>query len=509
MSGPGRASNRERIARGIAWNAIYQVVEVALAFGAMLVLVRIIPPEEYGRWSAVLGILTVLNALGFAGFAGQALQVPDGQEPDWSLHCSAGLYLQIGLTLICLAVAAACGLAPAYRAVAPLLGIAAVGLLLDWPAQLRAVMLRRELDFRRLKLLLAAATIAKLGVTLALGVAGGGAYALVLGGNVVTALPLAADLLASGWRPRRGWWRWPDWVAYRRALDFGLQQAGSALLAGARGGLEAAVLPHALGYGGMGLLDRARALFAGTIGRVAHVLLETAYPLLARGAGDPRVFAARATLFVQVLLLGLAPAALYVGLEGPELSRLLYGSRWTAADPLIWPAALGTLGLAMSGVGSAVLLAGGRLRLCLALDVAAALVAAPMLVVAGAGGGLVAYAWGIAAGQLLAGGTALAFASPLLAAGWVRATVVPPLAAGLLGVAVVSALGAIEPRLPLAARVGLHAATYGVVVAIALRGLFPRQLASVLRRVPGGGRLSGWLGLPAAPAASGSPRPGW
>jgi len=57
----------------------------------MLVLVRIIPPVEYGRFGAVLGLLMLLNSFGFGGFVAQAMQLPDGREPDWSLHWSAGL----------------------------------------------------------------------------------------------------------------------------------------------------------------------------------------------------------------------------------------------------------------------------------------------------------------------------------------------------------------------------------------------------------------------------------
>ncbi len=248
-----------RVARGLAWGTAHQLVEVALAFLAMLALVRIIPPEEYGRWSALLGILAVLNALGFAGFAAQALQVAEAEEPDWSLHYSVGLYIQGSLMLACHALGALCWFSAAYRPIAPLLHLAAFGLLLDWPAQLRAVMLRREMDFRRLKILMTCSTLLKLATTLVLGVAGAGAYALVLGANVVTALPLAVDLLAvRRWRPRRGWWHWPDWAAYGKARRFGLQQLGSGILGSLRGGLEAAVLPHALGYGPMGLLDRAR-----------------------------------------------------------------------------------------------------------------------------------------------------------------------------------------------------------------------------------------------------------
>jgi O-antigen/teichoic acid export membrane protein len=500
MSGAS-LSRRRLVARGIAWNSWYQLFETVLALGAMLVLVRIIPPAEYGRYGAALGLLALLNSFNFGGFAAQALQLPDGREPEWSLHWSAGFYIQMALMLACHGLAGLCWLFPDYRLIAPLLHLAAFGLVIDWPAQLWAVMLRRRLDFRRLKVLFACSTALKLLVTIVAGLAGGGASAIVLGANVVTPLPLAIDLLfIHGWRPSAGWWRWPEWVLYRAALRFGFQRSGSALLAGTRGALESLVLPGAVGFVPIGLLNRARALFASTVGRVGQVLLETAYPLLPRYAADAKLFARQATLFGQIILLAVLPGALYLGLEGPALSRLLYGERWIAADPLIWPAALAGLGMGLFGAGSGVLLAANQLTVCLLVDALAAALSVPVAAVAWAGGGVVAYAWAVAAAQLAAGAIALVVASPRLVPGWVRSAVAPPVCGSLLGVIVVllaQQVGLVSALIP---RLCAETCLYGATVAVALRGMFPGPLGTVLSRIPGGERLSGWLRLPGAPA---------
>jgi PST family polysaccharide transporter len=469
----------------------------------MMILVRIIPPAEYGRFGAALGLLALLNSFNFVGFVAQALQLPDGQEPDWSLHWSAGLYIQMSLMVVCHGLAALCWLAPGYRAIAPLLHLAAFGLVLDWPAQLWTAMLRREMDFRRLKVLHACSTTLSLLVTVIAGLAGCGAYAIVLGGNVVTPLPLAVDLLlVRRWRPGPDWWGWPDWARYRPALRFGLQQSGSALLGATRGAIESMVLPGAVGFVAMGLLNRSRALFTNTIGRVWHILVETGYPLLPRYVGDPKLYARHATLFCQILMLVLLPGALYLGLEGPALSRLLYGERWIAADPLLWPGALAGLGLGLFGAGSSVLLAASRLRSCLLLDALAAGLSVPIIAVAWAGGGIGAYAWAVAAGQLAVGTIALSVASSRLAAHWVHSALVPPAVGSLLAIAAVVILersGVVSAPIP---RLCLATCLYGLTVAAALRRLFPGPLATLLSGVPGGGRVSRWLRLPVASAVS-------
>jgi len=496
--GREKGDSRQLAARGVTWNALSQFFEVGVSFAAMLVLVRLLPPAEYGRAGAAVGLLTLLNAFGFAGFVAQALQLPADEEPDWSLHWSMGLYIQGALVLACHAVAGLCWLSSAYRPIAPLLHLAALGFAFDWPARLSATMLRRELDFPRSKVLLGASTLLHLGTAIAGAALGAGAYALVLGANVLTPVPFAVDLLLiRRWRPRPGWWRWPGRAACRRALAFGFQQTGAALLSSARGAVESAVLPRAVGYASIGLLNRAQALSAGTVGRVGNVLVETAYPFLPRYAGDPAAYARQATLFVQVLAMAMLPGVAYVGLEGRALSRLLYSERWAAADPLIWPSALGALGAAMFGVGSAVLLARSELRRSLALSALATLLTVPTVAVAWTSGAVLPYAWALAAGQLAGGAVALAAAGRRLVPGWLWSA---PLPAAIGSAAAAGAVLAARPLLPSgwppAAHLAAETLVYGLALVLVLRLGFAAPLAGLLQRVPGGPRTSRWLGLP-------------
>src|SRR5262249_28642647 len=346
-------------------------------------------------------------------------------------------------------------------------------------------------------------TCLKLGVTIAMALAGAGASAIVVGSNVVTPIPLTIDLfLVRRWRPRPGWWRSPDWRAYRPALRFGFQQSASALLAAARGAVEAAVLPMTVGYTAIGLLNRARALLTSTVGRVANILAETAYPLLPRYAADARRFAAYATLFARTLMLVAVPGIAYVALEGRWLSRIVYGERWVAADPLIWPAAVAALGLTAFSVGLSVLLATSRLRVCLLLDAAAAAVSLPLVLVAWMGHGVVAYAWAAATGQFVTGVASLVAASHLFEPGWIRMALVPPMLGSVVAIGAVTIVDRIAPTASLGVRVGLDMIVYGLVLGTTIRGLFARDLRAVLDYVPGGRRLGGWLRLPGRPAIS-------
>lgn len=493
---PRPPGDKELVVRGIAWTSGYRVFASLAQFGAMLVLVRIIPPAEYGRAGAIVGLLTLVNIFSCGVFINQALQLRDGEEPNWSLHWRAGFWLQAVLFVVTNALATALWFSPDHRSIAPLMHLASLGLLFEGASSLRGAMLRRAMAFRRIRILDGIGKLASILVMLSLGVAGWGAFAIVLGANVVPAVPGAVDLLlVKRWRPDAGWFRFPDWREYKPAIKFGLQQSGSGLLHALRGALEAFVFPGRLGFVSLGLLQRAQALFGSTVGQANGIFAETVYPLLPRHASNRARYSKIATRFLQVVCMVVIPGAVFVGWQGKALLRLLYGQKWIAADPLILPAVLIGAGLCLFASGYKVLLAKTELRRCFALDIAGALLTAPMILIVVLGGDTVVYAWALAAGQLSAAAVAIAVAAPLFEPRWVRAVFLPPVSSAAIAFLSVHFVFELD-RLPLGAAVVVRAMLFAVIAALTVRLLFPDVMTLAMRGVPGGERLSKWLRLP-------------
>ncbi len=491
------AQSRKRlIAHGVFWNSAFQVFVVAVSFGSMLVLVRVIPPSEFGRATAATGILALINCFNCSYFITQAVQLREGEQPDWRAHWRAGFYIQMALTLVCNLVAGVAWLLHGYRPIAPLLHLASLGLLVDWPNQLSFAMLRRDMDFKRMRLVQGIAVLVTAGASVLLGFKGAGAYAMIFGTNVLHGLPFGFYLLViRRWRPPADWWRWPDWAAYGYALRFGGKLSASALLTAARGMLEALVLPGTIGYEAMGLLSRAQVLFTTTFGRVNNLVVETVYPLLPRSAGDPVQFARHATLFAQTMLLVSIPGAVFVGLQGPELSRLLYGQKWIAADPLLWPGTVFAWGVSVLLVFGSVLLAASRMRVWFIVSLLGAALCLPAILVALFGGATLAYAWALAGGQVAAVIVAMVLASALLEKGWVRRALAPPVITSALAATALLVTRQFDVNLQLIPRLCVHALVYALLFVLSMRFLFLSALVEVVRRLPGGKRIGTCLAL--------------
>jgi O-antigen/teichoic acid export membrane protein len=493
------AERHRLMVRGLQWGVLFQAVEVVISFGAMLILVRVIPPGDYGRAAAVVGVLGILAIFNTHLFIGHALQLPEGETPDWSLHWAMAFYLQLALFLICHAIAGICWLFPAYLPMAKLLHVAAFGVMFDAAGQLGATMLRRELQFKRLKTIGTVGVFCSVVAIVGLALSGARAYAIVVGRNVVPSLPFAIDLIfVRRWRPKPGWWRLREWREYSAAAKFGSQRVAGGIVGGLHDAADAALLPALIGFSGIGLVNRAQALFGSTVGRVGSVLADTVYPFLPRETSHPERFAFYATLYLQLTLLLALPGALFVGQQGQLLSRVLYGGKWIAADPLMFPGAVIGFAGALNTAAAGVLLAGGYVRTCLLLEAVGFVAAVPAWWVAWSTPGLSTYTWVLAGSQLAVAVGALLLSGHLLEPKWFRTTALPPFVAGGVGAAIVALMTPMVIAWRPALQIGAEAAAFWATVLAVLRVCFVEVLETLLAHVPGGERCRAWLGLQAS-----------
>jgi O-antigen/teichoic acid export membrane protein len=321
----------ERARLAVVWTTGLNLFRDIVQFGVMLVMVRRLPHEAYGQFGLVNTILGFMMVFSSREFIAHTLVIREDADLNYGEQFLAGCVVQTTLCLGCNAVALALWRSPAYAPVAPLLHAMSPIFLLDLPSELRVRMLERALEWRRLRTIEAAGVTGAAALTLVLGLAGAGVYALLIPSFVVPTA-FAIDLfLVAGWRPT---WRWrPE--RYRASRRFGTQRVLSVSFVSASNLVESTILARSVGYAVLGVFGRAVGMATLLCGRASSLLMASLYPVLARIPPRSESYQRVSGLVLRVVVWFVVPAAALGSLLGSDLVRTLYGSRWLSVIPLV------------------------------------------------------------------------------------------------------------------------------------------------------------------------------
>jgi len=388
-SGSARELGEATLA-GIRWISGARAAAEVTAFASSLVLARLIPPADFGR--AVIALLPIwlAVALNTNGIAASLVQLRSIRRAHLEAAASTALVLGGVLTL------ASALLAPAVAA--PLFGARTAHLIhLTSPvwmlAGLSAVgqaMLQRRLDFRRIGFVEVAALLTGSTTAVALAVAGLDGESLVLG--ALTAVTVDGVLyLALGFLVRPRW----NGAAARELASFSLPVAASSLVYTVFRNVDYAILGLRLSASQVGFYSRAFQLGVDYQAKVSTVMLRVAYPVYSRTESDEDMRALR-TRIVRMHATILIPLLGALVALAPTVVPLLFGNQWQPSVFLTQILAFAGIAAALTTGRGPILLALGRAKALLALNVVELLFYAAV-VFALAPYGLVAVAFGVVA----------------------------------------------------------------------------------------------------------------
>ncbi|HEX3743278.1 MAG TPA: oligosaccharide flippase family protein [Bryobacteraceae bacterium] len=316
---------------GVLWVTGLNVFRDVLQFGTMLVLVRLLAPSAYGEFSLVSSVMVFFTVFSFRSFLEHTLQLRPGEFVDYQSHFTAGAFLQLGMCALVNLAAFLMRYLPKYAAIAPALHATSVFFVLDWAGEFRVKMLERELDWKRLRTLQATGLAGNSMLAIVLAKLGFGVYALVLPGMMAT-LPFIWDLFFRyRWRPD---WTW-NGTRYRAAWSYGWTRIMAGMLTTARPVMEGAVIVQFTGFAQLGFMSRAVGLSVLCCQKMPGVLTLTLYPVITRLARKSEAFERANALVLRLVGWMAIPCAMLFSLVAHPLVRLVYGSKWDAAIPLL------------------------------------------------------------------------------------------------------------------------------------------------------------------------------
>lgn len=355
----------------LLWGGGFTLLRDIAQFATMLVMVRLLSPDDYGSAALAQSIIGLISVVSFGTLVTHAFQLHDPSEVDWQAHFTAAAV--INSTLFCLTLVLAWGLSFSDRyhsAALPLAGLAVV-LLVEIPGTLRHRMLETRHEWKRFRILVIIGTLLALVIGLIVAYQGGGVWALVVQVPIF-GLPAAIDLFWHGkWQPN---WSW-SWARYRNTAKFGVNRMGAAAVMRGKQTVEQTLLAGAYDFGALGVFTRSIGLATLVAGRIGSVTMMSLYPVITRAEQRSDRFQRMAGLVLRGVCWTTIPAAILLALCAEDVVALLYGPKWHAVMPLLPFAAVG---VALSGIGttlSSLLLASNAVKASLLIDLISACIA--------------------------------------------------------------------------------------------------------------------------------------
>lgn len=465
--------------RAVVWAFLSTAGTRLITLVSLTVLARLLAPADFGLLAFALVYITYAETIGDLGTAVALIYWKDRRDDAAQVTFIINLMMGVlwcGLTLL---------LAPYIAdffnnaAAAPIVRVLAVGFLIKFLGNTHDALAQKDLRFR-------ARAVPELGLagtkailSIALAVAGFGAWSLVWGHLAgITAWTLAAWVIVP-WRPR---------LSIPRGLFAPMLRYGRGIVAV---NLIAAVVHHAdmaivgrmLGSVALGLYQVAYKLPEATITVIMWVVSKVLFPTFSRMTSDSDLRRAylQALTYVSVITV---PVAGGLALTAEPLVRVIFGPNWMEAAPLLrWLAVYAGLRSIGTHAGD-ILKATGRTGLLAGIGLIKAAVLVPALIWA-ARFDVATVAMTLAAVTAVTIGFNIAIVMRLLhfGVGALGRALRPSLVSGFVLVAAVVALLRFAPPLPsavaLPAIVVTGISAYAAALFVFDRGLFLDILRTV------------------------------
>ena len=327
---PGGPSLGRVAASGALVTMGSQLAKIAVQFGGIVLLARLLTPRDYGLVAmvvAIIGVGEVLRDFGLSSAAIQAKHLSPAQR-DNLFWINSG----IGLSLAAIVFLSADAIAVFYRE--PLLrhvarAISVTLLLNGLTTQFRAH-LNREMRFGQLAFADVTGQLLGLGAAVAVALAGWGYWALVVQALVQASTLLALMALATRWLPglpKRN-------VEMRGLLRFGGNLVASQLLIYFSTNLGQILIGNRLGPVPLGHYNRAFALLMMPLTQLNAPATTVALPVLSRLHDDSARYSAFLLRGQAALMHFIIAIFAFACAQAGPLIHLVLGGHWAMTVPI-------------------------------------------------------------------------------------------------------------------------------------------------------------------------------
>jgi PST family polysaccharide transporter len=384
-------------ARGTAITLLVQVLRVVVQFGSVVVLARLLVPEDFGLVAMVTAVIGLADLVRDLGLSTAAMQSPTLSEGERDNLFWANLLIGLGCSL--LVVAATPLIVLLYdepRLTGIVLALAPVFALSGFTTQFRAG-LARQMRFKALGFSELGGQAVAAAVAIALAVAGFGLWALVVQQVLTAAAVAVICVVLAGWwpgLPRRS-------VSIRRFLRFGVGVFGTESIGYLTKNVDNIAIGAVYGAAPLGLYSRAYQLMRMPLQQINAPLNNVVLPVLRHVQRDDREFLRYLGRAQLVLVYTTTVVFAVLGGLAEPVVLVLFGDVWVGVAPILAVLAVAGVFRAAAGIPWWAYLARGKSGALFRQRLVTGLLGV-VAILAGVPWGAVGVATGVAVGAVLA-----------------------------------------------------------------------------------------------------------
>lgn len=316
----------ERVVHGGLWQFIERGASRAVNIAQLVVLARLLVPEDFGLFGIALLTQQTLDVLLRIGVDAALIQREERTEDylntAWTLKLLKALVVAVCLLLIAPWVAAFFDAPDA----SPLIRFLAVVILLRGMQNIGAVYFRKEMEFRKQFILRFGGALGNAVVAIALALLLGSVWALVLGMAAGAAARLVISYLLHPYRPTLSL----DRSEVRDLWDYGKWLFGSSTLVYASTQGDDILLGRWLGAASLGIYQVGYRISNAVATEVTHVISSVTFPAYSKLQSTTESLKNGFLSTFALTSLIVMPLAAAITLFIPEFVRHVIGEQWQA-----------------------------------------------------------------------------------------------------------------------------------------------------------------------------------
>ena len=315
------------VMRGAGWTGISQIMQQGFHLLAMIVLARLLVPDDFGIASMAV-IFTSIAVTVFDLGLNQAI-IQRKEINDSHLSTTFWVVLAMGI-IFCAAIAGASPWIAKFfnnEAVGPVLAVASISCIICPLGSVHGALLRKRLDFFRFSVAEATAAVVYLATAVSMAFAGFGVWSIVAGGLANDATYVTMRWILCRWHPSFTF----SISSLKDLWSFGMNQTGTKFIEIIDQRLDYLIIGRFLSAAALGFYNLGLRVTNMPSQYLRFIITRVAFPAFSTIQDeDTRL---RRGYLKGVTFISIIGLPLFVGLVivAPEFIRVIFGDKWELA----------------------------------------------------------------------------------------------------------------------------------------------------------------------------------